>query len=104
MACGAVLAAVKMALPGAESYAIKDAAEKIGRVFGKDLNRKELMAYENLSGRYESKTPAQIEEERLINLIVNAETREDLAKTKKHIKPEFEQARLEFNHKLGSFI
>lgn len=96
--------AVQMALPGAESYAIKDAAEKIGRVFGKDLNRKELMAYENLSGRYESKTPAQIEEERLINLIVNAETREDLAKTKKHIKPEFEQARLEFNHKLGSFI
>ena len=96
--------AVQMALPGAESYAIKDAAEKIGRVFGKDLNRTELMAYENLSGRYESKTPAQIEEERLINLIVNAETREDLAKTKKHIKPEFEQARLEFNHKLGSFI
>lgn len=96
--------AVQMALPGAESCAIKDAAEKIGRVFGKDLNRTELMAYENLSGRYESKTPAQIEEERLINLIVNAETREDLAKTKKHIKPEFEQARLEFNHKLGSFI
>jgi len=33
--------AVQMALPGAESYAIKDAAEKIGRLFGKDLNRKE---------------------------------------------------------------
>jgi hypothetical protein len=95
--------AVQMALPGAESYAIKDAAEKIGRVFGKDLNRKELMAYENLSGRYEAKTPAQIEEERLINLIVNAESKEDLAKTKKHIKPEFEQAKLEFNQKLETF-
>lgn len=45
-------AAVQMALPAAESYAIKDAAEKIGRIFGKDLNRKDLMNYESLTGRY----------------------------------------------------
>ncbi len=48
-------AAVQMALPAAETYAIKDAAEKIGRIFGKDLNRKDLIAYENLAGRFEKK-------------------------------------------------
>lgn len=31
--------AVQMGLPAAESYAIKDAAEKIGKIFGKDINR-----------------------------------------------------------------
>lgn len=46
-------AAVQMALPAAESYAIKDAAEKIGRLFGKDLNRMDLMNYDNLAGRME---------------------------------------------------
>lgn len=33
------------ALPAAESYAIKDAAEKLGELFGKNLNRKETMAF-----------------------------------------------------------
>ena len=32
-------AAVQMSAPSAESYAISDAAEKFGKVFGKDLNR-----------------------------------------------------------------
>lgn len=31
--------AVMKGLPSAESYAIKDAAEKFGRIFGKDINR-----------------------------------------------------------------
>lgn len=35
--------AVQMAAPAAESYAIKDAAEKLGKLFGKDLNRKEVI-------------------------------------------------------------
>lgn len=39
---------VMKAVPAAESYAIKDAAEKIGRIFGKDLNRKNLLPYDNL--------------------------------------------------------
>lgn len=41
--------AVQMALPGAVSYAIKDAAEHLGKLFGRDLNRKETMAF---SGAY----------------------------------------------------
>lgn len=40
--------AVMMAAPSAESYAIKDAAEKLGAIFGKDLNRKDIGDYENL--------------------------------------------------------
>ncbi len=43
--------AVVKAAPAAESYAVKDAAEKIGRIFGKDLNRKEWMPYTNLEGK-----------------------------------------------------
>ena len=38
--------AVMKALPAAESYAIKDAAEKLGELFGKNLNRKDTMAFQ----------------------------------------------------------
>lgn len=41
-------AGVTMAAPSAETYAIKDAAEKFGRLFGKDLNRKEEIDYKPL--------------------------------------------------------
>lgn len=34
--------AIMKALPSAESYAVKDAAEKFGRLFGKDLNRRDV--------------------------------------------------------------
>ena len=42
--------AVMKAAPAAESYAIKDAAEKIGKIFGKDLNRKDAVMYDSLAG------------------------------------------------------
>ena len=35
--------AVQMAAPAAESYAIKDAAEKLGKLFGKDISRKDAI-------------------------------------------------------------
>jgi hypothetical protein len=38
-------AAVQMGAPAAESYAIKDAAEKFGKIFGKDLGRKDEINY-----------------------------------------------------------
>lgn len=50
--------AVMKAAPAAESYAIKDAAEKLGKLFGKDLNRKDAIGYESLldvnKARYEN--------------------------------------------------
>jgi len=39
---------VMKAAPAAESYAVKDAAEKFGKLFGKDLNRKENIEYNDL--------------------------------------------------------
>jgi len=42
-------AAVQIATPAAESYAFKDACEKIGKLFGKDLNRKDTMNYDGLT-------------------------------------------------------
>ncbi len=44
--------AVQMAAPAAESYATKDAAEKIGRLFGRDLNRAESLSFEALKDKY----------------------------------------------------
>lgn len=37
--------AVMTGLPAAKSYAIKDAAENIGRLFGKDINRKDVAGF-----------------------------------------------------------
>lgn len=44
--------AVQMSAPAAEAYAIKDAAQKIGKLFGKDLNRADQTNYEGLSDRF----------------------------------------------------
>lgn len=58
-------AAVQMAAPAAESYAFKDAAEKFGRLFGKDLNRKDenLMNYSNLEAKLKVEKAVEIPEE-----------------------------------------
>ncbi|GIV35327.1 MAG: hypothetical protein KatS3mg031_2862 [Chitinophagales bacterium] len=36
--------ALMTGFPAAESFAIKDAAEKLGRIFGSDLNRKDVLS------------------------------------------------------------
>lgn len=43
--------AVQMAAPAAETYAFKDAAEKLGRLFGKDINRKDDVNYSDALNR-----------------------------------------------------
>lgn len=40
---------VMKALPASKSYAVKDAAEHLGKIFGRDLNRKDTIAF---SGEY----------------------------------------------------
>lgn len=52
--------AVMMAAPAAESYAIKDAAEKLGKLFGKDLNRKDAQGYDMLGNKFDMATPDQM--------------------------------------------
>jgi hypothetical protein len=40
---------VQKAAPAAESYAISDAADKFGKIFGKDVNRKQKLDYNELA-------------------------------------------------------
>ena len=40
--------AVMKAAPASKSYAVKDAAEQIGRLFGRDLNRADQISYDSL--------------------------------------------------------
>jgi hypothetical protein len=57
-------AAVQMALPSAKSYAIKDAAEHFGAIFGRDLNRRDIIQFSGAhtkdSGAHTKETPAPV--------------------------------------------
>jgi len=44
--------AVMTATPAAKSYAIKDAVEVLGKIFGKDLNRADELNYESLTNSF----------------------------------------------------
>lgn len=46
--------AVMKSAPAAESFAVKDAAEKIGNLFGKDLNRADRILYDSLAGKFDA--------------------------------------------------
>jgi len=47
---------VMKSAPAAESYALKDAAEKFGKLFGKDLGRKDSIGYDSLLKKSEQIT------------------------------------------------
>jgi hypothetical protein len=85
--------AVQMAAPAAETYAFKDAAEKFGRLFGKDLNRNEMVNYSDmLFSKLQKQDKADIPDE-LIAVIEEAD-KENLANIYKnnpdlHSNPEF---------------
>lgn len=58
-------AAVQMALPTAKSFAIKDAADHLGKVFGRDLNRKDTVDFRGAYGEHEEpKSKEQPKQER----------------------------------------
>ena len=72
-------AAVQMAAPAAESYAFKDAAEKFGKIFGKDLNRKDEMNYLPMAdAKFGGATILKIPDE-LLNVIKETDDKEKLA-------------------------
>lgn len=67
-------AAVQMAAPAAETYAFKDAAEKFGKLFGKDLNRKDEMNYSSmLDGKFQANQPKEEIPEELKDVIAFAD-------------------------------
>ena len=49
---------VMLALPSAKSFAIKDAAEHIGKLFGRDLNRKDTIGFKASYATQQGKTLA----------------------------------------------
>lgn len=57
--------AVMKGLPAAKSFAIKDAAETLGKLFGKDLNRKDDIGYGTLIGKFDQQDKSVL----LIDLI-----------------------------------
>ena len=40
--------AMALALPAAKTFAVKDAVEPLGKIFGKDLNRADMIAYDGM--------------------------------------------------------
>lgn len=50
--------AVQLAAPAAKSYAIKDAVEHLGKLFGRDINRADTVGYSSLYSQEESNKPA----------------------------------------------
>jgi hypothetical protein len=80
-------AAVQMAAPAAESFAIKDAAEKIGKIFGGNLNRAEnytLKVDDSVLGIKDIQLDQ--EKERVINAISKCENKIELASLEKVAK------------------
>jgi len=75
--------ALSMAFPLAETIAIKDAADKLGDIFGANLNRKDVLAFQmdtKLAEMVRTK-----EEDRMVRLIDNADTLDAMSGLKDHV-------------------
>lgn len=61
--------AIMKGLPAAKSYAIKDAAEHIGKLFGRDLNRKDTIAFSPSYGTDEVKKEQDEKKKKLLEKV-----------------------------------
>ena len=64
--------AIMKGLPAAKSYAIKDAAEHIGKLFGRDLNRKDTMAFTPSYGTEEVNQELEAKKQKLRDRLAKA--------------------------------
>lgn len=64
--------AIMLALPAAKSFAIKDAAEHLGKLFGRDLNRKDTMAFTPSYGTDEVKEGLEAKKQELRDRLAKA--------------------------------
>lgn len=69
---------VMLALPIAKAYAIKDACDHIGRMFGRDVNRKGTIEFVGAYSETKEEDRGSKEDARLIGLIEKADTKEKL--------------------------
>lgn len=69
--------AVQLAAPAAKSYAIKDAVEHLGKMFGRDINRSDTVGYEFLYGQ-EDKSKAEDNSQELIAQLKSSKNLKEL--------------------------
>lgn len=69
--------AVQLAAPAAKSYAIKDAVEHLGKMFGRDINRSDTVGYEFLYGQ-EDKSKAEDNSQKLIAQLKSSKNLKEL--------------------------
>lgn len=69
--------AVQLAAPAAKSYAIKDAVEHLGKMFGRDINRSDTVGYEFLYGQ-EDKSKAKDNSQELITQLKSSKNLKEL--------------------------
>lgn len=81
--------AVMMALPMAKSYALKDAAEHIGKIFGRDLNRKDVLEYTMDNSIQKAKEDRVAE--RALKMIESARTLDDINILLQELPAEYHQ-------------
>ena len=96
--------AIQMSAPSAETYAIKDAIEKLGRIFGKDLNRKDIISYGFLENSIKDLKP---DIEKTIDLLKSCKNKESLNAIWANIPPALkinEDIILAKDNKLADFI
>lgn len=75
--------AISMAMPIAKTIAIKDACDHFGRLFGSDLNRKDLIPIRQPTKEVNP------EKERIVMLINSIQTQDDIEFARQHITEEF---------------
>ncbi len=79
--------AIQIGLPAAKSYAIKDAVEHIGKLFGRDIGRKDVIdftpRYSNADG-----TPRNTEDMRIRSFIESAKNGEELGQISERLMQE----------------
>lgn len=87
--------AIQLGLPAAESYAVKDAAEKLGKIFGKDINRKNSLNYiDRIHATLASMSEANLANEILekIEKCVTEEQLRDVYEERKGLGRDFDSA------------
>lgn len=83
--------ALQLTLPKAYAEAIKNAAKKIGKRFGADVNRKFEDEYEPIVGKsVKAKAPIDVEAERVRTMLKDYTNIEDLMKIKSKIPTEYQ--------------
>lgn len=78
--------AVQIGLPAAKSYAIKDACEHLGDLFGRNVNRAETIAFQGAYQDIRPARPTDKSNERLEALMRSCSSKKELEKFKENLE------------------